>query len=452
MQSDSEEGLLHSCFGSLKNAVMGCCYGICQKETNPQDNAINERTHLLEVAEQQQETPSVNTCASTPPRKPDEQSALSRILHETATNVIDVGALGPYSLEASAYSERVRTYTTRAAGAALPPAPRVRLLTDLPPAIRRSMLAAPALSAADKELITNAVKKAAAAISELHVEHHEDLVVPFRVPYLNYLAGSRLYMGLSTSPCQDVVNVERLFYIFSYIYSIKMSLFDGEMELKSVYMADYDKKNKPKSPRRKMADDGCLIIGLSRDALKVRDTGRGCYDVLCPADLEYYKTAVQRFSEDHPKVTNMHMSKDIDPTPVDNEIQDLKRTEYLNKYCSRDLPFMSVNLARRAKALQTLHLPDDTFVPNTSNLASYRSPPPDKYKEPPSVWSMKPKLDPSLQKELRRILRVNTGESTYMISHGLLGKVVLDKNPYGPPREEPTYGRWRNPHQYTYWV
>ncbi|KAJ2945108.1 hypothetical protein O0L34_g9164 [Tuta absoluta] len=183
MQGDGEENLLHSCFDGLKSAVMGCCYSICHKENDPQENIVNERTHLLEVAEQQQETPTPAASATTPPRKPDEQSALNRILHETATNVIDVGALGPYALEPVQYNERVRLYTARVCAApAPPPPPAPRLLKDVPHAERAQLLSKPGLDMEDKEFITNSMKRVAAAISELRVEHHEELVVPFRVP------------------------------------------------------------------------------------------------------------------------------------------------------------------------------------------------------------------------------------------------------------------------------
>lgn len=65
-----------------------------------------------------------------------------------------------------------------------------------------------------------------------------------------------------------------------------------------------------------------------------------------------------------------------------------------------ELPFMSVNLARRARALQTLRLPDDIDIPDTSQRGSYRPPPADKYKDPPSKLSMRPKYDPSMQSKL----------------------------------------------------
>ncbi|XP_035442844.1 uncharacterized protein LOC118271076 [Spodoptera frugiperda] len=229
-----------------------------------------------------------------------------------------------------------------------------------------------------------------------------------------------------------------------------MSVFDGDIEYRSVYMVDYEVKKKPKSPRRKAVDDDCLIVGLSRDMLKPKDEKQRHPDVLCPLTREYYKDAVKRFTKDYPKLTKKYMQNDIDPVPIENEIKDLKRTEYLTKYCSRDLPFMSVNLTRRARALQTLRLPDDIIIPDTSQRGSYRAPRPEKYAEPPSSMSMKPRFDDSLQKELRRILRVNTGETTYGACHGLLAKVILEKNPFGKPRKEPRYGRWKNPYMFTY--
>ncbi|XP_075981826.1 late endosomal/lysosomal adaptor, MAPK and MTOR activator 1 isoform X1 [Anticarsia gemmatalis] len=229
-----------------------------------------------------------------------------------------------------------------------------------------------------------------------------------------------------------------------------MSVFDGEIDFQSVTMVDFCKKVKPKSPRRKAVDDDCLIVGLSRDALRPREQPRRFPDRLCPLSHEYYKEAVKRFANDYPKLTKKYMSGDIDPTPIEHEIQDLKRTEYLTKYCSRELPFMSVNLARRARALQTLRLPDDVYIPDTSQRGSYRAPKPEKYAEPPSAMSMRPKFDNALGTELRRILRVSTGDTTYNTCHGLLAKVVLEENPFGKPRKEPRYGRWKNPYYFTY--
>ncbi|XP_026328120.1 uncharacterized protein LOC113236319 [Hyposmocoma kahamanoa] len=229
-----------------------------------------------------------------------------------------------------------------------------------------------------------------------------------------------------------------------------MSAFDGEIDFRSVYMVDYKSKSIPFPPRVKGTCDNCLIVGVSRDALKVKDVPRKIPDVLCPLEPEYYKKGVERFKDDYPGLAKKYMTKDVDPKPIENEIQDIKRTEYLVKHCSRDLPFMSVNLARRAKAMQTLHLPDDIYIPDTTYLGSYRQPDDEKYEEHPSKMSMRPKYDDKLRRELRRILRVNTGETSYDVSHGLLAKVILEKNPFGPPREEPKYGRWKSRYMYTY--
>lgn len=67
--------------------------------------------------------------------------------------MIDVSALGPYSLEAGAYSERVRAYTARAATATLPAPTQAKLLADLPPAVRRQVLVAPPITTGDKDLV-----------------------------------------------------------------------------------------------------------------------------------------------------------------------------------------------------------------------------------------------------------------------------------------------------------
>lgn len=50
------------------------------------------------------------------------------------------------------------------------------------------------------------------------------------------------------------------------------------------------------SPRRKAVDDDCLIVGVSRDALRAKEAARRVPDRLCPLQPEYYKEAVKRVS------------------------------------------------------------------------------------------------------------------------------------------------------------
>nr|CAD7398651.1 unnamed protein product [Timema poppensis] len=87
------------------------------------------------------------------PKKKDEQSALNRILQETATNVIDVAALDSHNLEQHEYLDRVKHYTqklqtgSRWVSSRKPPC----LLVDIP--APEKLLAAEPLSWLDTKLV-----------------------------------------------------------------------------------------------------------------------------------------------------------------------------------------------------------------------------------------------------------------------------------------------------------
>lgn len=68
------------------------------------------------------------------PKKNDEQSALNKILHETATNIIDVSALDSHDLEQHEYYERMKAYNARLNGLVRwsPPNQSKLLLIDVP--------------------------------------------------------------------------------------------------------------------------------------------------------------------------------------------------------------------------------------------------------------------------------------------------------------------------------
>ncbi|CAG2061584.1 unnamed protein product, partial [Timema podura] len=98
---------------------MGCCYS-CKDDGSSQGGEANERTHLLQDPVSNntsiQRVHSDDFIARYPnslPKKKDEQSALNRILQETATNVIDVAALDSHNLEQHEYLDRVKHYTQK---------------------------------------------------------------------------------------------------------------------------------------------------------------------------------------------------------------------------------------------------------------------------------------------------------------------------------------------------
>jgi len=165
---------------------MGCCFSN-DDDKSSQNGDVNERTRLLgnPVSNNQARSSSHDEYgrhSSNSAQKGDEQSALSRILHQTATNVIDVSALDSHNLEQHEYMDRARQYSQRIATSSTKGYQNGHqwLLTDVP-AVNR-VLAAEALPVADLQLITQVAEKSAKALQELKVEHKEDLVVQFGIP------------------------------------------------------------------------------------------------------------------------------------------------------------------------------------------------------------------------------------------------------------------------------
>ncbi|MPC07479.1 ragulator complex protein LAMTOR1-like isoform X2 [Portunus trituberculatus] len=138
---------------------MGCCCST-EEENLSQDGEVNERTRLL-------------------------NDPVSNNYQVTANSIIDVGALECHTLEQREYIERVRTYNQRVN--AIPqvktPSKRhheVQLLYDTPATER--VLSAQPISLADFNMMITASQKVVAAVSQIRVEHKEDLVVPFGIP------------------------------------------------------------------------------------------------------------------------------------------------------------------------------------------------------------------------------------------------------------------------------
>lgn len=162
---------------------MGCCFSDGKSEDGRQVNDANERTPLMHGGNNG--TPSSNPQAisdvaregSGSFNRSDQQSMLSRILNQTANNVIDVSAVEPHSLEKGEYMERSRQYqnygntgsSSRISQSALPPgtaAPQV-------------VLAAEPVSTHDLQLAKRYSEETSSALKSFEVSGGDPFVVQF---------------------------------------------------------------------------------------------------------------------------------------------------------------------------------------------------------------------------------------------------------------------------------
>uniref|UniRef100_A0A2R5LIG3 Ragulator complex protein LAMTOR1 n=1 Tax=Ornithodoros turicata TaxID=34597 RepID=A0A2R5LIG3_9ACAR len=108
--------------------------------------------------------------------KGDDQNALSRILHQTAANVIDVSALDTH-LEQHEYLNRSRQYTQRVGTLGTEFAlQKPCLLQDGAP---QEWLSHPPLPPMQMQAMDELMDKVQQALGDIQVEHKEDLVVQF---------------------------------------------------------------------------------------------------------------------------------------------------------------------------------------------------------------------------------------------------------------------------------
>lgn len=170
---------------------MGCCESCFSADRNEFDeDGPRETDKLINPANGQTQPESFGETHVTPQasssqhKKGDEQSALSKILQDTASNVIDVAGVEGRGIEQHEYHDKARQYSNRVNMVLSSTGRGKKYRTQLPPGAPSVMteLSGPPISVADIELIKTAALAAALAVKGIAVDHKEDLVVPFGVP------------------------------------------------------------------------------------------------------------------------------------------------------------------------------------------------------------------------------------------------------------------------------
>ncbi|KAK3763547.1 hypothetical protein RRG08_019120 [Elysia crispata] len=166
---------------------MGCCFS--SEEDKDQDVPhANERTPLLDPSQAdhihqiQGGRASRNSISQN--QKGDEQSEFTRILRQTAINVIDVTSSDSQNMEQGEMQDRATQYSNRL-NMVLSASGRSRVFQpNLPTGITspQMTLTAPPVSLSDVQLISSFSEKCSNAACEIKIQHKESLVVTFGVP------------------------------------------------------------------------------------------------------------------------------------------------------------------------------------------------------------------------------------------------------------------------------
>jgi len=166
---------------------MGCAFCKDPNQSKSHDpNDVDETSRLL--GNQHHATPNKpimddgNYHSTNSITKTDEQSQLSRILHKTAQNIIDVSAIEPHSMERSEYMDKMRHYIekTTSGDYNLSKPKQLAPVTHAP----LNILLAPNISASDIHLITEASQNISSALSQAKITCSGNLVENFDVDNL----------------------------------------------------------------------------------------------------------------------------------------------------------------------------------------------------------------------------------------------------------------------------
>ncbi|EDV98002.1 uncharacterized protein LOC6557622 isoform X1 [Drosophila grimshawi] len=165
-----------------------CSCWNCTDDLSSQGIEPSERTHLL--ADSVNQSPALrrsnsadlsNDYSQSLPKK-DDQNALSRLVQNTAINMINVGALESHTLEHQEYTDRIKLYSQRLQqqwnNIQHPGVVLKGLLKDVP---NQSYLSK-CINPDDTAQMKMFIHKSQSAVLGIQIDHRDAVVVPFHIP------------------------------------------------------------------------------------------------------------------------------------------------------------------------------------------------------------------------------------------------------------------------------